>query len=208
MPDIKKRVNGSQLRPHWQTTDGETVRLFLGDVAEVLGRLPRAFADAVVTDPPYGLEFLGKEWDSYARGKPAQEFYERWALSILRALKPGGFMVCFGGTRTYHRLACAVEDAGFEVRDCLMWMYGSGFPKRRGCLKPAWEPILLCRKPGAKVLPLGINECRVPTRQGDYYHPDNDGIERFGALPAVRKITSRPRPRGRRPWYGKFANGN
>jgi site-specific DNA-methyltransferase (adenine-specific) len=70
-------------------------------------------------------------------------------------------MLAFGGTRTYHRLACAVEDAGFEIRDCLMWLYGSGFPKGKGCLKPAYEPILLCRKPGPRVRALGIEECRV-----------------------------------------------
>jgi site-specific DNA-methyltransferase (adenine-specific) len=72
-------------------------------------------------------------------------------------------MLAMGGTRTYHRLTCAVEDAGFEIRDCLAWMYGTGFPKGQGCLKPAWEPILLARKPGPRVLPLGIDACRVPT---------------------------------------------
>lgn len=72
-------------------------------------------------------------------------------------------MLCFGGTRTFHRLACAVEDAGWELRDTIMWVYGSGFPKGQGCLKPAWEPVLLCRKPGPQVLPLGIDACRVGT---------------------------------------------
>jgi site-specific DNA-methyltransferase (adenine-specific) len=71
-------------------------------------------------------------------------------------------MLVFGGTRTYHRVACGLEDAGFEVRDCINWLYGSGFPKGKGCLKPAWEPILLCRKPGKRVEPLGIDACRVP----------------------------------------------
>jgi site-specific DNA-methyltransferase (adenine-specific) len=114
--------------------------------------------DAIVTDPPYGLEFMGKEWD---HGVPSKE---TWRI-VLNALKPGGYMLCFGGTRTYHRMACAIEDAGFEIRDCLMWMYGQGFPKAKSCLKPAWEPIILARKPGSKVLPLGIDECRIGTEQ-------------------------------------------
>jgi site-specific DNA-methyltransferase (adenine-specific) len=106
-----------------------------------------------------GLSYCGAAVDPMKM----QAWNFRWATAALRVLKPGGYMLCFGGTRTYHRLACAVEDAGFEIRDCLMWIYGSGFPKGKGCLKPAYEPILLCRKPGKKVLPLGIDECRVPT---------------------------------------------
>ena len=85
--------------------------------------------DAVVTDPPYGLEFMGKEWDTHAGPREFQEWCEAWAREALRALKPGGHLLAFGGTRTYHRLACAIEDAGFEIRDCLAWLYGSGFPK-------------------------------------------------------------------------------
>jgi DNA modification methylase len=75
-----------------------------------------------VTDPPYGLSFMGKGWD---HGVPCQSF---WA-EALRVAKPGAHLLAFGGTRTYHRLACAIEDAGWEIRDCVMWVYGSGFPK-------------------------------------------------------------------------------
>jgi DNA modification methylase len=75
-----------------------------------------------LSDPPYGLSFMGKQWD---KGVPSAE---TWA-EVLRVLKPGSFLLAFGGTRTYHRLTCAIEDAGFEIRDCLMWLYGSGFPK-------------------------------------------------------------------------------
>lgn len=77
---------------------------------------------AIVTDPPYGLKFMGKEWD---HGIPGVEFWKE----ALRISKPGTWMLAFGGTRTYHRLTCAIEDAGWEIRDCIMWMYGSGFPK-------------------------------------------------------------------------------
>jgi DNA modification methylase len=79
--------------------------------------------DAVVTDPPYELGFMGKAWD--ASGVAFQ--VETWQ-AVLRVLKPGGHLLAFGGTRTYHRMTCAIEDAGFEVRDCLQWIYGSGFP--------------------------------------------------------------------------------
>lgn len=115
-----------------------------------------ASVDAVVTDPPYGLAFMGKEWD---HGVPGVRFWEE----ALRVAKPGAHLVAFGGTRTFHRLACAMEDAGWEIRDCLSWLYGSGFPKSLNldtvpgmpaqwhgwgtALKPAWEPILLGRKP-------------------------------------------------------------
>jgi len=78
--------------------------------------------DAIVCDPPYGLSFMGKGWD---HGVPGQSF---WA-EALRVAKPGAHLLAFGGTRTYHRLACAIEDAGWEIRDCVMWVYGSGFPK-------------------------------------------------------------------------------
>ncbi len=78
--------------------------------------------DAVVTDPPYGLGFMGKAWD---HGVPGPEFWRE----TLRVAKPGAFLCAFGGTRTYHRLTCAVEDAGWEIRDCLTWLYGTGFPK-------------------------------------------------------------------------------
>jgi len=79
-------------------------------------------ADAIVTDPPYGLEFMGKDWD---HGIPGVPFWE----AALRAANPGAHLLAFGGTRTHHRLMCAIEDAGWEIRDCLMWVYGSGFPK-------------------------------------------------------------------------------
>jgi site-specific DNA-methyltransferase (adenine-specific) len=94
----------------------------VGDCRALMPRLEASSVDAIVTDPPYGLAFMGKEWD---HGVPGVPFW----VEALRVLKPGGHLVAFGGTRTYHRLACAIEDAGLEVRDCLMWLYGSGFPK-------------------------------------------------------------------------------
>jgi DNA modification methylase len=104
--------------------DGK-VTLHGGDSREVLATLETASVDSVVCDPPYGLDFMGRAWDSLDGAPFAMEF---WA-EVLRVLKPGGHLVAFSGTRTYHRLACAIEDAGFEIRDQLAWVYGSGFPK-------------------------------------------------------------------------------
>lgn len=95
-----------------------------GDSLEVLRDIPDNSVDSVVTDPPYELGFMGRSWD---RSGIAYRV-ELWA-EVLRVLKPGGHLLAFGGTRTYHRMACAIEDAGFEIRDCIMWLYGTGFPK-------------------------------------------------------------------------------
>jgi site-specific DNA-methyltransferase (adenine-specific) len=162
-----------------------------GDALAILRTLPSDHYHGSLTDPPYGLSFMGHAWD---HGVPSAEV---WA-EVLRCLRPGAHLLAFGGTRTFHRLACAIEDAGFEIRDCMQWIYGSGFPKSldvskaidkangdwRGkagavtsgnaamggpnyertpkgdpiaaavqwsghgtALKPAWEPIIVARKP-------------------------------------------------------------
>jgi len=146
-----------------------------GDSFKVLATMEESSFDAVVCDPPYGLEFMGEEWDklsggfsgieeknmvlpSYLRAdknikcpdcgkwvydhdpcrcggaqrqaqRQMQEWHYGWAREAFRVLRPGGWLLAFGGSRTYHRLACAVEDAGFELKDSMMWLYGSGFPK-------------------------------------------------------------------------------
>jgi DNA modification methylase len=96
--------------------------LLLGDCLEQLRELPDNSVDSVVTDPPYGLSFMGKKWDYDV---PSVEV---WA-ECLRVLKPGGHLLAFAGTRTQHRMAVRIEDAGFEIRDMIAWVYGSGFPK-------------------------------------------------------------------------------
>lgn len=108
-------------------------RLILGDCVEALAAMEASSIDAVVCDPPYLISFMGKEFDSqdgaHADPKKMQGWHELWAREALRVMKPGGYLLAFGGTRTYHRLAAGIEDAGFEIRDCIMWLYGSGFPK-------------------------------------------------------------------------------
>jgi hypothetical protein len=142
-------------------------------------RLPLADAsvDAVVTDPPYALTFMGREWDSFSPVS-YQRWCQVWAAECLRVLKPGGHLFAFGGTRTYHRLTCAVEDAGFEIRDTIAWIHAQGFPKslnlgdgRGTALKPGHEPIVVARKPLAGTVAgnvlaygtgaLNIDGCRV-----------------------------------------------
>jgi site-specific DNA-methyltransferase (adenine-specific) len=98
--------------------------IYNGDCLEVLAGLPENSVDTCITDPPYELGFMGKKWDS--SGIAFQP--ETWQ-AVYRVLKPGAILLAFGGTRTYHRLACAIEDAGFEIRDTIAWVYGSGFPK-------------------------------------------------------------------------------
>lgn len=146
----------------WHLDDQATI--YHGDCLDILQQLPDASVDSVVTDPPYGLEFMGKEWDRFNQdngwrrrvkeesddpnkdwgvfnrtasrsphlfvaGSGFQLWCQKWAAECLRVLKPGGHLLAFGGTRTWHRLAVAIEDAGFEIRDSIAWMYGSGFPK-------------------------------------------------------------------------------
>lgn len=141
--------------------------------------MPDASVDCVVTDPPYGLSFMGKRWDYDV---PSVDVWRE----CLRVMKPGAHLLSFGGSRTYHRMTCNVEDAGLEIRDQIMWVYGSGFPKSHNlegewsgwgtALKPAHEPIVLARKPlvgtvAANVAEYGcgalnIDGCRVGTDGG------------------------------------------
>jgi site-specific DNA-methyltransferase (adenine-specific) len=126
--------------------------LLKGNCLTLLAEMPDNSVESVVTDPPYELAFMNKGWDSTGIAYNV----ELWS-QVLRVLKPGGYLLAFGGSRTYHRLASAVEDAGFEIRDQIMWIYSSGFPKSLNlkgefegwgtALKPAHEPIVVARKP-------------------------------------------------------------
>lgn len=126
--------------------------LYLGDCRDTLASLPENSVDSIVADAPYELDFMGRAWD-----RTGIAFDVAMWKAALRVLKPGGHLLAFSHARTYHRMACAIEDAGFEIRDQIMWIYGSGFPKSRNlkgeregwgtALKPAHEPIVMARKP-------------------------------------------------------------
>lgn len=124
-------------------------KIIHGDCLKVMNGMESNIIDCILTDPPYGLSFMGQHWD---KGIPGKDFWDE----ALRVCKPGATMLAFGGTRTYHRLTCSIEDAGWEIRDCLMWIYGTGFPKSHNkfgfegygtALKPAYEPIIMAMKP-------------------------------------------------------------
>lgn len=175
-----------------------------GDCREIIPALG-VTVDAVVTDPPYHLGpqktqeigwpswttntkaargsakagFMGQQWDG---GDIA--FRPKTWTTIGAALRPGGFLLAFGGTRTWHRMACAIEDAGFVIQDTIAWLYGSGFPKNRAMLKPAFEPIVLAYKPGGKRT-MQVDECRVGADvvgwNGNARRKPMEGDDRCGA---------------------------
>lgn len=171
------------------------VCLLQGDNILHLLSMPDNSVSSIVTDAPYGLSFMNKKWDYDV---PSVEFWSE----VLRVLKPGGHVLSFGGTRTYHRMVVNMEDAGFEIRDQAMWLYGSGFPKSHNvgkklddwqgwgsALKPANEPICLARKPLEKGLTLAknvlkygtgainIDECRVGVSENDPNWRPNETVK-------------------------------
>jgi DNA modification methylase len=204
--------------------------LIHGDCVEVMAGMDPESVDAIVTDPPYGLEFMGKEWGrlgghgqvkhtgpadvadgergqygkvsyfgsanrkcrtcnhwewsrtpckcetpdfpnrNHRQGELMQQWHQQWAEAAYRVAKPSAYLLAFGGTRTVHRMTVALEDAGWIIRDMLVWGYASGFPKSKASLKPAWEPIVMARKPGPLRM-LAIDECRIPTTD-TYSYPN------------------------------------
>jgi DNA modification methylase len=173
------------------------------DCFDVLQRLDPDIVDAIITDPPYGIGVNGMEWDCPARLGPAatggkrrrrpptenpldrfQQFSREWSKACLLGLKPGGHVAAFAAPRTAHRLTCGLEEAGFEIRDVLMWLQSQGYPATRVLpngqgtgLKPAWEPIVLARKPLDGTLDqnlaahrtgaMNIDACRIELTQED-----------------------------------------
>jgi site-specific DNA-methyltransferase (adenine-specific) len=219
-----------------------------GDLFDVLPTLEAESFASCVTDPPYGIGFMGREWDTFSpekaraskalaighgdkgrkdainpnlrgrRQSPAispsqieynrslegqrgfQEWTERWAREVFRVLKPGAHLVVCGAPRSHHRMMCGLEDAGFEVRDCLAWLFGQGFPKSKNlgngwgtALKPAHEPIVLARKPfkgttegchGAHgTAGLNVDGCRIVAIEEAHLKGDSD-FDDIGRWPA------------------------
>lgn len=114
----------------------EKCTLYHGLMQDELENLADNSVDSIVTDPPYELNFMNKAWDNSGVAFQA----DTWR-HCLRVLKPGGYLLAFGGSRTFHRIACAIEDAGFEIRDTIMWLYGSGFPKSMNIGKAVLKDI-------------------------------------------------------------------
>lgn len=148
------------------------MKILTGNSRDKLKELEDNSIDSLVTDPPYLINFMGKDWDKENSPAGDATFWEE----VLRVMKPGAHGLVFGHSRQHHRVMIALEDAGFEIRDCLMWMYGSGFPKSHNigkavdklqdnndwegwgtALKPAYEPIILVRKPLEKKLTIAKN---------------------------------------------------
>ncbi len=258
----------------WYQDDSVTV--WHGDCLDVLRTLPDHSVDAVVTDPPYGLEFMGKDWDSFKAGAgrnyggfhgggiPAtagapsynpspnptcrkcgglkflgtegsggrtkckceapdypnyllpkmhafQAWCELWATECLRVLKPGGHMLAFGGTRTHHRLACAIEDAGFEIRDSIAWLYASGFPKSLDVSKAinkaaGVEPDRVTENANGSLGGLGKAGWNATPRQLHYDAPATDAARRWQGWGTALKPAHEPIVVARKPLVGTVAS--
>jgi len=192
-------MHDDQTTAEWQAIEGDCV--------EVMDGMAESSVDDIVADPPYGLEFMGKEWDrllrkdratgypscrhahgpdEYQGGEAAQAWHQRWAEAALRVLKPGGHLLAFGGTRTFHRLACALEDAGFEIRDTLMWLYGQGFPKSLDVSKA------IDKAAGAERPTVRMTDPSNP-RESAKGHWREGGTHRTGALPVTAPATDAAR---------------
>lgn len=200
----------------------DAVTLYGGDCLDVLASLPDDSVDSVITDPPYGLAFMGKVWDTLGPSQ-FQDWCELWSAQCLRVLKPGGHILAFGGTRTWHRLASAIEDTGFEIRDSLAWLHGQGFPKSRNlgdgrgtAMKPAFEPVVFARKPIVGTVAenvqmhgtgaLNIDACRTEgkwttwTRKDGSINPSAGfGDDYVGGVTRPENVRNPEHPAGRWP---------
>jgi site-specific DNA-methyltransferase (adenine-specific) len=206
-------------KPIAQTFCDDRLKLFHGDSLEILKTFSSNTFDSVVCDPPYGIDFLESHWD----GRDTIAFSRLFWIEALRVLKPGGHLAAMGAPRTSHRLVCAIEDSGFEIRDSLIWLHSQGFPKGRAGehasnLKSAHEPICLARKPLSAnstannagdwdTVPLDIETCHIEApdharfaqnRARDEIH-DTEGGKYIGVQSPIPNVYGAPD--GRCPAY-------
>ena len=168
------------MKPYYED---EQTTIYNGDCREILETLPDDSVDAVVTDPPYGLSFMGKRWDYDVPG------VEVWQ-QCLRVLNPGGHLLAFAGTRTQHRMTVNIEDAGFEIRDMIAWVYGSGFPKSLDVSKA------IDKAAGAEREVVGVHPCPAGNKAGG----NSLNMSAVG-MPATAQITA-PATEAAKQWQG------
>lgn len=170
--------------------------------------------DAIVCDPPYGLKFMGQGFDNIGEGAQQKEWHKKWAVEALRVLKPGGHLIAFGSTRTFHHLATAIEEAGFEIRDQLQWLYGSGFPKSLSVDKAIDKAAGKTRK----IVSRNPNSREKCNKNNSLYEPGTVGKTAFITKPATKeaarwegwgtalKPANEPIVLARKPFAGTVAN--
>ena len=149
----------------------ELNRIYNMDCLEGIKLLDDNSVDSIVTDPPYELGFMGKKWDSTGIAYNVELWKE-----CLRVLKPGGHLLAFGGTRTYHRMVCAIEDAGFEIRDCIQWLYSTGFPKSHDISKAIDKK-------------LGAERNRIKFAQSNTWREREGRMDRQATIPDNNPVT-------------------
>ena len=188
------------------------MRLINSDCIEAMKAMPENSVDSIVTDPPYELGFMGKSWDASGIAFNVDVWRE-----ALRVLKPGGHLIAFSGSRTYHRMAVAIEDAGFEIRDQIMWVYGSGFPKShnvsKGIDKAAGVERELAAQ-GSTSCPDFPNPCSGHNQTGRYsatVHalptlPNTDAAKQWDGWGTALKPAHEPMVLARKPLIGTVAN--
>ena len=148
----------------------ENFKLINGDMLIEIDKLEENSIDCIITDPPYELNFMGKDWDN-----AGVSFNKETWRKCLRVLKPGGHMLVFGGSRTSHRIACAIEDAGFEIRDTIMWLYGSGFPKSMNI------GLALDKRNGVESKVVGVNQDILTKQKKDLELGHRKIVDSFNA---------------------------
>ena len=181
----------------------QTLRLINNDCLIALQGMDEASVDAIVTDPPYGLSFMGRKWDYDV---PSKEIWEQ----CLRVLKPGGHLLAFAGTRTQHRMCVNIEDAGFEIRDMIAWVYGSGFPKSQNVGKAidkaaGAEREVIGENPNARKTCGNISICKK-NGSGTITAPATPEVQQWDGWGTALKPALEPITVARKPFKGTVAN--